>query len=159
MKKKFSTAWKASKKPRKQRKYLARAPIHLKRKMMGANLSKELRKKHGKKTLTLRKGDIVKVMRGKFKGKTGKVLDVKLKRHKIQVENIQVKKQDGSKVNAPLRASNLQIIELNLEDKKRNKAIKETKGKEKIEKDKKENEKEAKEKSKSGSQNKSGGKK
>jgi large subunit ribosomal protein L24 len=159
MKKEFSTAWKASKKPRKQRKYLAKAPIHIKRKMMGANLSKELRKKYGKKTLPLRKGDVVKVMRGKFKGKTGKVLDVKLKRHKIQVENIQVKKQDGSKVNAPLRASNLQIIELNLEDRKRNKAIKETKGKEKTEKDKKENEKETKEKSKSGSQNKSGGKK
>ncbi len=38
---------------------------------------------------------------------------------KIFVQGIQIKKQDGSKVNVPLKASNLQIIDLNLEDKKR----------------------------------------
>ena len=38
---------------------------------------------------------------------------------KITIEGIQVKKLDGSKVNVNLRPSNLQIIELNLEDKKR----------------------------------------
>jgi len=63
-------------------------------------------------------------MRGKFKNKKGKVIGVKLKMQKIEIEGIQVKKQDGSKVNVPLRPSNLQITELNLEDKKRNKALK-----------------------------------
>ena len=35
------------------------------------------------------------------------------------IEGIQIKKKDGSNVNVPLRASNLQITELNLSDKKR----------------------------------------
>jgi len=119
MKKKFSTAWKASKQPRKQRKYLAKAPLHLKKKLVSVNLSKDLRKKHGRRNIPVKKNDIVKVMRGKFKKKQGKVLFVKLKMQKITVEGIQVKKLDGSKVNVNLRPSNLQIIELNLEDKKR----------------------------------------
>ena len=119
MKKKFSTAWKASKQPRKQRKYAAQAPLHLKKKLVSVNLSKDLRKKHGKRNLSVRKEDVVKIKRGKFKGKQGKVLSVKLKIQKITVEGIQVKKLDGSKVNVNLRPSNLQIIELYLEDKKR----------------------------------------
>jgi hypothetical protein len=34
MKKEFSTSWKASRQVRKQRKYLANAPIHIKRKLI-----------------------------------------------------------------------------------------------------------------------------
>ncbi len=124
MKQKFSTKWKSSKQPRKQRKYLFNAPLHTRRKLLSSNLSKELRKKYKKRSLPLRKGDVVKIMRGKFKSKKGKVTAIKLKTEKIEVEGIQIKKQDGSKVNVPLRSSNLQIVELNLEDKKRNKALK-----------------------------------
>ncbi|MBS3076122.1 50S ribosomal protein L24 [Candidatus Pacearchaeota archaeon] len=124
MKKEFSTAWKASKQPRKQRKYLAKAPLHLKRKTLGSNLSKDLRAKHGKRTISVRKGDKVKIMRGKFKNKQGKVIEVKTKLAKIYVEGMQIKKMDGSKVNVPLKASNLQIIELYLDDKKRAKKLK-----------------------------------
>ena len=112
MKKKFSTHWKGSKQPRKQRKYLANAPLHLRKKFVSINLSKELRKKEGKRNLPAKKGDKVKIFSGKFKGKTGKILEVNLKRAKIIVENIQVKKQDGSKANIKLQPSNLQIIEL-----------------------------------------------
>jgi len=130
MRKKFSTMWKSSKQPRKQRKYLANAPLHIKKKLMSVNLSKELRKKYSKRSIPLRKKDVVKIVRGKFKGKKGKVMKVILKAQKVEVEGIQIKKQDGSKVNIRLRPSNLQITELNLEDKKRNKAMsKETKEK------------------------------
>ncbi len=123
MKKKFSTKWKASKQPRKQRKYLANAPLHLKRKLLAVNLSKELRKKYEKRNIVLRKGDIAKVMRGKFKKKQGKVSEIKTKLLKVFVEGIQVKKLDGSKVNVSLKPSNLQIVELNLEDNKRRKSL------------------------------------
>ena len=119
MKREFSKAWKASKQPRKQRKYLAKAPIHLKRKNLSVNLTKELRKKHERRNIVVRKGDTVKIMRGKFKKKQGKVTEVQMKIGKIFIEGIQTQKQDKSMVNVPLRASNLQIIELNLEDKKR----------------------------------------
>ena len=55
--------------------------------------------------------------------KQGKVIEVKLKLSKIIIEGIQVKKQDGSKVNVRLQPSNLQLIELNLEDRKRGRVL------------------------------------
>ncbi|MAG11122.1 50S ribosomal protein L24 [Candidatus Pacearchaeota archaeon] len=119
MKQKFSTKWKASKQPRKQRKYLANAPLHIKRKLLSVNLSKELRKKYGKRNIIVAKGDVVKIMRGKFSKKQGKVTQTRTKMQKIYIEGIQRKKTDGSKVNIPIRPSNLQIAQLNLDDKKR----------------------------------------
>ncbi|MCH8945807.1 MAG: 50S ribosomal protein L24 [Nanoarchaeota archaeon] len=119
MKKKFSKNWKSSKQPRKQRKYLANAPLHIRKKFVSVNLSKELRKSQSRRNIPVKKGDTIKIMRGKFKGKEGKVTEVKLKISKVSVEGIQVKKQDNSKVNIRLQPSNLQIIKLNMEDKKR----------------------------------------
>ena len=123
MKKEFSKNWKSSKQPGKQRKYLANAPLHIRKKFVSANLSKELKKSYKRRNIPLKKGDIIKIMRGKFKGKQGKVTEVKLKTSKVVVDGIQVKKQDGSKANVKLQPSNLQIIELNTEDKKRLKQI------------------------------------
>lgn len=119
MKQKFNKNWKASKQPRKQKKYSANAPLHLKRKFTGVNLSKELRKKHGKRNLPVRKGDKVKIMVGKFKKKEGKVTKVLLKTSKVIVDGIQIKKKDGSKIDLKMEPSNLMIIELNLDDKRR----------------------------------------
>jgi len=113
MKKKFSTSWKASSQPRKQRKYKANAPLHLKKKLVSVNLSKPLRKEQGKRNIQIKKGDKVKIMRGKYKGKTGKIMEVNLKYSKVYIENIQVTKMDNSKANVPLRSSNLQIIKEN----------------------------------------------
>jgi large subunit ribosomal protein L24 len=119
MKKEFSTAWKSSKQPRKQRKYVAKAPLHIKRKLLSVNLSKDLRKKYSRRNAVVRKGDTVKIMNGKFKGKTGKILQVFTKKTKVTVDGIQVKKQDGSKANIKLRPSNLQITEIVTTDNKR----------------------------------------
>ncbi len=119
MKQKFNKNWNGSKKPRKQRKYLANAPLHLKKKAISSNLSEDLRKKYKKRSLGIRKGDKVKIMRGKFKGKEGKISQVMVKVSKAIIDGIQIKKKDGSKVNVKIEPSNLQLIELNLEDKKR----------------------------------------
>lgn len=119
MKKEYSSKWVASKQPRKQRKFLAKAPIHKKRKLLSVNLSKELRKKYETRNIVVRKDDKIKIMRGKHKGKQGKVTKVNTKLQKIFIENLQVKKQDGSMANIPFRPSNLQIVELYMEDKKR----------------------------------------
>lgn len=119
MKQKFKKSWKASSQPRKQRKYVAKAPLHIKNKLVSANLSEDLRKKHNMRNITLRKGDSVLIMRGKFRGKKGKVTQVLLKTSKIIIDGIQIKKKDGSKVDVKMEPSNLQIQELNMEDKKR----------------------------------------
>ncbi|MCX8158692.1 MAG: 50S ribosomal protein L24 [Candidatus Pacearchaeota archaeon] len=119
MKKEFSLSWVCSKQPRKQRKYLANAPLHKKHKFLSANLSKSLREKYGKRSLPLRKGDEVLVMRGSFKKKKAKVSFVDLKHNRISLENIQRTKKDGTKVNVYFHPSVLQIQALNLDDKKR----------------------------------------
>ena len=140
MKNKFSKHWKASKQPRKQRKFIANAPLHIKRKLMSVNLAKELRKKYSTRNIEIRKNDTVKIMKGKFKNKQGKILTANIKKTYVIIENMQVKKQDGSKANIKFHPSNLQIVELNLDDKRRmNKSEKQNKEENKT--------KEAKEKS------------
>ncbi|MAG07402.1 50S ribosomal protein L24 [Candidatus Pacearchaeota archaeon] len=134
MKKKFSTAWKASSQTRKQRKYLANAPIHTQRKIMASHLSKELRSKYKKRSFPIRKDDEVKIMRGKFKGKTGKIANIDRPRKRVAIEGIQRKKKDGTKINIFFNSSVLQIQKLNLEDKKRVKALERREAIKKVEK-------------------------
>lgn len=123
MKQKFSTSWISSKQPRKQRKYKANAPLHTKHKFLNANLSQELRKKYGKRSFPLRKGDEVLVMRGSFKKKKSKISSLELKRTQVTLENLQRSKKDGTKVNVYFAPSNLKILTLNLDDKRRIKDI------------------------------------
>ncbi len=119
MKKEFSKHWISSKQPRKQRKYLYNAPLNIRQIFVSAHLSKELRKKHNKRSIILKKGDKVKIMRGQFKNKFGKIEKVNLKDITVFVEGIQTTKKDGSKVYIPIHPSNIIITELNLEDKHR----------------------------------------
>lgn len=129
MKKQFSKSWKASKQGRKQRKYVAQAPQSIKQKFLSSHLSKELRTKYGRRSFQLRKGDNVKVMNGEYKGKSGKVSVVNVGRTRVAIEGLQITKKDGSKVNISFVPSKLMIIELNLEDKKREDSLKKEKQK------------------------------
>jgi large subunit ribosomal protein L24 len=123
MKTRFSTLWKSSKQPRKQRKYRYNAPLHIKNKFMSAHLSKDLRLKYKRRNITVRKGDTVKILRGQFKGKSGKVDRVNMKKTKVYVTGIEFTKKEGTKAFPPINPSNLMIIELNLDDKKRVKSL------------------------------------
>lgn len=115
----FSTAWKSSTQPRKQRKYNYAAPLHLKQKELHVHLTPELRKKYGLRKVRVRKGDTVKIVRGQFAKKEGKIERVDLKRTRVFVVGAEMIKKDGSKVRYPLHPSNLLILELDLGDKKR----------------------------------------
>ncbi|MGB9708345.1 MAG: 50S ribosomal protein L24 [Candidatus Pacearchaeota archaeon] len=123
MKNKFSTVWKSSRKIKKHRKYRVNAPLHIKHKMLASHLSKELRKKYNKRAISLRKGDSIKVMRGEFRGKEGKVALVDTKKRKVFIEGIQKSRKDGTKVNVRFEPSKLMITALNLDDKKRVKSL------------------------------------
>lgn len=129
MKSEFSTQWIKSRQPRKQRKYRYNAPLHVRHRFLSVNLSKELRKKYGKRNLPLRKGDEVIIMRGGFSKKKGKITSIDYGRSKIIVDGITRKKIDGSKVNVFLDPSSLQIITLNVEDSRRIKILGEKKEK------------------------------
>jgi len=115
----WSITWKSSKQPRKQRKYVREAPLHRKSKLLGSHLSKELKTKHKMRSLRLVKGDKVKVMRGTFKGKTGKVERIDVNKSRAYITGVEFIKRDGSKASYPIRTSNLLIQDLNLSDKKR----------------------------------------
>lgn len=128
MAEKWSSNWKASKRPRKQRNYTYNAPLHMKQKFVSAHLSKELRTKYGKRSAGLRKGDKVKILVGQFKGKTGAITMVNLKKSKAAIEGMENIRKDGTKTPYLFEPSNLMITELLLEDKQR-KAMLERKGK------------------------------
>lgn len=95
----------------------------MKQKFMHSHLSKELRKKYDKRNIGLRKGDKVKIMRGKFKKREGKIENINLKRNRVFVSGIDFAKKDGTKKLLPLQPSNLMITELNLDDKFRQKIL------------------------------------
>ncbi len=108
-----------SKKPSKQRKFRRTAPMHIRRKLMSSHLSKELREKYKRRSLPVRKGDEVIIMRGEFKGIKGKVEEVKRKTYKVYIENVYREKKNGTKIRVGFDASNLMITKLNLDDPKR----------------------------------------
>lgn len=108
-----------SKQPRKQRKARYNAPMHIKRRFMGAHLSPELRETYNRRSLPVRKGDTVKLMRGANRNHTGTVRMVDLKRGKITVEGLTVTKADLTEVAKPIDPSNVMITKLDLSDKER----------------------------------------
>lgn len=56
---------------------------------------------------------------GEFKKKKGKLTKVNMINLKVHIEGIQRNKRDGTKADVPIDPSNLQIVELDLNDKKR----------------------------------------
>lgn len=124
MAEKIASTLRGSISPGKQRKFAAKAPLHLRHALLSVNLTKDLRKKHSTRNTSVVKGDTVKVLRGKFKKKSGKIQQVLLKRGRVYVEGVHTKKRDGSTSPVPLRPSNLQITHLNLSDKIRAKRLK-----------------------------------
>jgi len=91
--------------------------------MISSHLSKELRQQYKKRSLPLRKGDEVKVMRGEFKGVVGKVVRIDTKKYKVYVDTVKKKRSIGTEYLVPLSPSNLMIVKLNLDDKYRMKML------------------------------------
>lgn len=109
--------------PRTERKRLYNLPVHLARRQISSHLSDDLMKKFGRRTVVLRVGDTVKVMRGDFAGTTGKVLAVDARVRKVEVEGVTVEKADKTKVPRRVDASNLLVTKLDLSDKLRREKI------------------------------------
>ena len=115
----FSTSWKRSIQTRKQRKYRYNAPLHVKQNLLHVHLSSELKKKYGIRNTQVKKGDKVRILRGQFKKKEGKVERVNLKQEKVFITGIELIKKEGTKVPVALSPSNLLVIDLDLTDRKR----------------------------------------
>lgn len=107
-----------SSKARTQRKAQANAAAHVKRKMLSAHLSDELRQKYGRRAVRVCKGDTVTVVRGNqdIKDIQGRVINVYTKTGRVSIEGITIKQADGTETERPIHASNLVITRLNTED-------------------------------------------
>ena len=112
-----------TKSPRKQRKMLRNMPLHRRKKMFSAHLSEELRKQYGIRSITLRKGDTVEIVRGSFKGHVNKVASVDRKRGLINVEGVTIAKADEKQVARPIHPSNVIITRLDTTDPLRKKRL------------------------------------
>lgn len=114
--------------PRKQRKYRANAPLHRRHRFLSARLSPDLSTAFERRSLPVRKGDEIEVMRGGFRKRRGVVDRIGLQTGKIYVDGMTVKKVDGSEVLRPIDPSNVRIIRLKTEDKTRDAVLKRKKG-------------------------------
>jgi|SRR3989344_315312 len=111
--KQHSRSWKSSSKARKQRKYVAYLPLHLRKKLMSAHISKDLRKKHGRRSISVRVGDKVRIMRGDFAKREGAIERVNRKTRRIYITGVERSKKDGSKTLVPVHPSKVLVVELN----------------------------------------------
>lgn len=105
--------------PRKQRRTWFNAPLHTRRKQIASHLAETLILRYNRRALPVVKGDVVKIMRGAFRGHEDKIASVDLKLRKVTVEGVTLTKADGKKKAKPVDPSNLLITKLNLTDKLR----------------------------------------
>lgn len=109
--------------PRKERKTLYNLPAHKRRGQISAHLDESLLLKYNTRSVVLRKGDTVRIMRGEFKGTSGKILTVNTRTRKVTVDGVTVSKAKSTQVARPLDASNLVITKLDLTDPLRRTAL------------------------------------
>src|SRR3989338_11561579 len=105
-------------KPTKSRnKLIYNATYHTRSKQLGSQLSEDLRKKYGKKSVRVIEGDSIKIVRGEFKGVDGKISKVSTKKSSVAVEGVKKEKTKGDKFDVYVHTSNLLVTGLNTEDK------------------------------------------
>ena len=107
---------------RVQRKRQLGASSSLKRKLMSCHLNKSLRDQYKLRSLPIKRGDEVKILKGKAKGKSGKVVQVYRKKNIIYVDKVNREKQNGQTVFLPIKPAYC-VIEKLLINKDRTKTI------------------------------------
>lgn len=110
--------------PRKQRRLLYQAPLHIRHKKLSAPLSQSLKTSHKANSIPVRKGDTVRVTRGDRKGTEGKVTRVNQKSYRLFIEGITREKVDGTTTLIPIHPSKVIITSLDLDDKWRRASLK-----------------------------------
>ena len=99
---------------RKARRAHFQAPSHVRRIIMSAPLSKELRGKHDVRAMPVRKDDEVRVKRGAHKGREGKITQVYRLKWVVHVDKVQREKANGASVAIGIHPSNLELTKLKL---------------------------------------------
>nr|GLL19274.1 60S ribosomal protein L26-1-like [Ipomoea trifida]GMC59965.1 60S ribosomal protein L26-1-like [Ipomoea batatas]GME03486.1 60S ribosomal protein L26-1-like [Ipomoea batatas] len=100
---------------RKCRKAHFTAPSSERRVLMSAPLSSDLRNKYNVRSIPVRKDDEVMVVRGTYKGRDGKIVQVYRKKWVIHIERITREKVNGSTVNVGIHPSKVVVTKLKLD--------------------------------------------
>ena len=100
-------------------------------KQICAPISKDLRKKYSRRSARIMLDDTVKVIRGEYKGITGKISKISTKSNSIAIEGNKKEKLKGDKIDVYIHTTNVIITSLNTDDKWRLKIL-EKKSKSKI---------------------------
>ena len=86
-------------------------------KQLSCALSKELRKKYGKRSTRILKGDTAKIIRGEFAGVDGKVTKISIPDRGVNIEGVKKEKLKGDKFDVYVRTTNIVVTALDTEDK------------------------------------------
>ncbi|KAI1083783.1 putative 60S ribosomal protein L26-1 [Whalleya microplaca] len=100
---------------RKSRKAHFSAPSGVRRNIMSAPLSKELREKYNVRSIPIRKDDEVSIIRGTNKGREGKVTSVYRLKYQIHVERVTREKTSGQSVPLGIHPSKVVVTKLKLD--------------------------------------------
>ncbi|MFW9973912.1 MAG: 50S ribosomal protein L24 [Candidatus Thorarchaeota archaeon] len=108
-----------SKSPRKQRKRVQKAAMHERKNILKCRLDEFLQEEYGLRSLVVKKGDLVRIMRGQFRDTEGKVTQVSYKRGVVFLDNTTITKADGKEASVPVHPSNLMLVKLELNDERK----------------------------------------
>ena len=109
----------SSKAPKKQRKQVHAASVHANKNRLKCRLDEFLQEEYGLRSLVVKKGDLVKIMRGQFRDTEGKVTGVRYAKVRVFLDNATVTKSDGKEADIPVHPSNLMLVKLELDDERR----------------------------------------
>ncbi|KAK6587163.1 hypothetical protein PZA11_000453 [Diplocarpon coronariae] len=100
---------------RKSRKAHYDAPSSVRRTIMSAPLSKELREKYNVRSIPIRKDDEVTVVRGSNKGREGKITSVYRLKYIVHIERVVKEKSSGQSVPLGIHPSKVVITKLKID--------------------------------------------
>ncbi|EJD02408.1 ribosomal protein L24 [Fomitiporia mediterranea MF3/22] len=104
---------------RKSRKAHFSAPSSVRRKIMSSALAKDLRAKYNTRSIPIRKDDEVRIVRGKYKGREGKVTQVYRKKWVIHIDRVQRDKSNGASAPIGIHPSKVVVINIKLDKDRR----------------------------------------
>jgi large subunit ribosomal protein L24 len=93
------------------------ASLAVRSRLLCSHLSKDLQNKYSRRSIRVTEGDTVKVMRGEYKGVSGKITQVSSEKNGVAVEGIKREKLKGGNVDVFIHSSNLLVTDLNTADK------------------------------------------
>ena len=104
--------------PRKTRnQQIYYAAIQTASKQLSCSLSKELRKKYGKRSARIIEGDTAKIIRGEFAGVDGKVTKISIPDRGVNIEGVKKEKLKGDKFDVYVHTTNIILTALDSGDK------------------------------------------